>query len=447
MSFQSIKRVAEVILETINYRPVSLTAVLSKVLESIIRDHLLEHMTVNGLFADEQHGFVPGRSCTTQLLLAIEDWTEKLENGEPVDVIYLDFRKAFDSVPHQRLINKLRSYGLGQNLTSWIANFLTGRTQRVIVEGTYSEWTAVESGIPQGTVLGPILFVLFINDLPDSVRSSCLLFADDAKIYTTVGECSGSNQIQHDLDELDKWANKWQMAFNSTKCKSLHLGNNNIKHQYSMCNTTLAQTTAERDLGVNIDDSLKFHKHTSAVVNKANQIMAVIRKSFEHLDRTTIPLLYKTLVRPHLEYGNAIWGPHFTLDQKAVERVQRRATRLIPSIRDLPYEERLRELDLPSLAYRRRRGDMIQTYKIINGIDRLDKSKLFTPSPSTTTRGHRNKLYHPHAHKQVRRHSFSFRVLPDWNSLPPKVIESDTLNAFKRQLDDHWKELKYEIPL
>ena len=267
------------------------------------------------------------------------------------------------------------------------------------------------------------------------------------KYIGTVGECSGSNQIQHDLYELDKWANKWQMAFNSTKCKSLHLGNNNSKHQYSMGNTTLSQTTAERDLGVNIDDSLKFHKHTSAVVSKANQIMAVIRKSFEHLDRTTIPLLYKTLIRPHLEYGNAIWGPHFTLDQKAVERVQRRATRIIPSIRDLPYEERLRELDLPSLAYRRRRGDMIQTYKIINGIDRLDKSKLFTPSPSTTTRGHRNKLYHPHAQKQVRRHSFSFRVLPDWNSLPPKVIESDTLNVFKRQLDDHWKELKYEIPL
>ena len=131
------------------------------------------------------------------------------------------------------------------------------------------------------------------------------------KYIGTVGECSGSNQIQHDLDELDKWANKWQMAFNSTKCKSLHLGNNNSKHQYSMGNTTLSQTTAERDLGVNIDDSLKFHKHTSAVVSKANQIMAVIRKSFEHLDRTTIPLLYKTLIRPHLEYRNAIWGYHF----------------------------------------------------------------------------------------------------------------------------------------
>ena len=136
------------------------------------------------------------------------------------------------------------------------------------------------------------------------------------KKNTAVGERSGPNQIQHDLEELDKWANNWQMAFNSTKCKSLPLGNSNSKHQYSMDNTTLSQTTAEKDLGVNIDDSLKFHTHTSAVVSKANQIMAVIRKSFEHLDHTTVPLLYKTLIRPHLEYGNAIWGPHFILDQK-----------------------------------------------------------------------------------------------------------------------------------
>jgi len=195
------------------------------------------------------------------------------------------------------------------------------------------------------------------------ISSSCKLFADDSKIYGGVQNAENIEIIQADLVKLDEWAKKWQMGLNTAKCKSLHMGKNNPHHIYSMNGNPLTQSSEEKDLGVVIDENLKFHTHTAHAVSKAFRILAVINKSFVNLDESTLPLLYKSLVRPHLEYGNIIWGPHFILDQKAVERVQRRASKMIPSLRDRPYEERLLSLKLPTLYYRRRRGDMIQVYR------------------------------------------------------------------------------------
>mgnify|MGYP000403395009 CR=1 FL=1 len=267
-----------------NYRPVSLTAIIAKVFESLIRDALVTHMMDNGLFADEQHGFVPGRSCMTQLLLVMEEWTKILENGTPLDVIYLDFRKAFDSVPHQRLIKKLQAYGIKGKLLDWITGFLTGRRQRVIVDGHLSDWAQVTSGIPQGSVLGPILFVIFINDMPSSITSICKLFADDAKVYRSIATDADAERMQGDLDDLEQWADTWQMGFNTDICKSMHLGATNPHHIYKMNGNDLIQVREEKDLGVKIYNQLKFHAHSALVVNKAFQILAVISKSFACLD-------------------------------------------------------------------------------------------------------------------------------------------------------------------
>ena len=169
-----------------NYRPISLTSVVGKIMESLVRDAIVEHMMKNGLFSDDQHGFVPGRSCMTQLITCIDRWTELLDNGDPLDVIYLDFKKAFDSVPHQRLLQKLEAYGITGKLHQWLSDFLIGRQQRVVIGQDSSEWTTVKSGIPQGSVLGPVLFVIFINDLPNAINSAVKIFADDTKIYRPV---------------------------------------------------------------------------------------------------------------------------------------------------------------------------------------------------------------------------------------------------------------------
>ena len=211
------------------------------------------------------------------------------------------------------------------------------------------------------------------------------------------------------------------MKFNASKCKSMHLGSSNSRHVYTMDDHSLEQVRQERDLGVIVDEQLKFHQQTAASVSKANQILGVIRKSFEVLDKVSLPLLLKSLVRPHLEYCNSVWGPNYRMDQQAVEGVQRRATKLVFSLRSLPYQERITRLCLPSLQYRRRRGDRIQVFNVINGIDRMDPDVFFTSSNTVSTRGHHLKLFKHRTNKDVRKFSFSQRIINDWNSLPESV--------------------------
>ena len=428
-----------------NYRPVSLTAVPCKILETLIRDCLMTHLMTEGLLHSDQHGFRPRKSCSSQLLEVLQDWSCSVEHGESVDVLYLDFRKAFDAVPHQRLLRKVESYGISGSLKRWIAAFLQDRSQQVVVRGHSSQWTSVSSGVPQGSVLGPVLFIIYINDLPEVVSSSIKIFADDTKIYRNVSPVSGHMELQADLEAVASWSAKWQLPFNVTKCKSLHVGSQNPCHIYRMGDTNLDQALMEKDLGIHIDSELKFRKQAAAAAAKGNQLLALIKRSFMYISVDTLPVLYKTLVRPHLEYGNLIWGPFNRADQKLIERVQRRATRLVPEIKGLPYPERLRRLGLPSLYYRRRRGDMIAMYQVFNGGMDIQPDEFFSLAPSVGTRGHSMKLRKPQAHSRVRRCTFAVRAINDWNGLPPSVILAPSLNQFKAQIDNHWNRLLYTI--
>ena len=180
-------------------------------------------------------------------------------------------------------------------------------------------------------------------------------------------------------------------------------------------------------------------------MKKANQVLGILKKTYYTRDAKTIACLYKAMVRPHLEYGNTIWGPFYKGDIKLVESVQRRATKIIPELRDKPYEERLRKLRLPSLTHRRRRGDMIQMYKVVKGIVRIDMSKFFSLSPLSHTRGHSFKMFRSHAVKVPRTNSFSQRVIKDWNCLPSKIVNAPTLDYFKALLDEHWISIQYDI--
>ena len=200
-----------------NYRPVSLTSVVAKVLESLVRDALFDHLSSTDQLTECQHGFRPRRSCATQLISTLEDWTRRMEEGEPVDVAYLDFRRAFDSVPHLSLLQKLHDMGVRGSLLQWLRSFLVGRKQRVNVNGSFSDWIAIGSGIPQGTVLGPVLFVAFVNDMPGCIERACKLFADDTEVYVGAGSQLGRMQLQYDLDVLATWSHKWRLPFNPVK--------------------------------------------------------------------------------------------------------------------------------------------------------------------------------------------------------------------------------------
>ena len=209
--------------KSVNYRPVSLTSVICKVLETIIRDHMMDFLIKHKLINPSQHGFLKARSCLTHLLCFFEEITKWVDEGSPVDVIYLDFQKAFDKVPHQRLILKLKSHGMGNSIINWIEQWLKDRRQRVVVDGEVSSWKPVLSGVPQGSVLGPILFLIYINDLEEGVTGNILKFADDTKLFRKVKEIGDKQKLQDDIDKLVKWSE-------NGRCYSI-LGNVNVYTQ------------------------------------------------------------------------------------------------------------------------------------------------------------------------------------------------------------------------
>ena len=419
-----------------NYRPVSLTSILCKILETFIRDAILAHMISAKLFSNCQHGFRPGRSCMTQLIEVMEDFTSMWDDKESFDTIYLDFRKAFDKVPHKRLTIKLESYGIVGNVLKWIQDFLTDRHQYVKMGSEISEKAEVLSGIPQGSVLGPILFIIFINDLPDSVSSTCKIFADDTKLYNF---SKNSVELQDDIDKLVKWSNTWQLFFNVDKCKVLHYGKKNPKFNFTItvdniC-ASLEKCEEERDLGIIFDNKLNFDKHISQAIAKANKMLGIIKRAFSYLDCDSFLVLFKSFIRPCLEYGNTIWNPIFKRQSSAVEKVQRRATKLLGKIKHLSYGDRLRTLNLPSLKFRRLRGDLIQTYKIINNINDTNADQIFQMLNYNRTRNSSKKIFIKHANTNTRKNCFSIRSAPHWNLLPEFVKNATNLNEFKNLLD------------
>jgi hypothetical protein len=393
-----------------NYRPVSLTSITCKIMEKVVRDSLFEHLDSNGLLTECQHGFVSKRSCVTNLIGVLDDWTSSLDNGKPVDAIYLDFSKAFDTVCHERLLAKLKSYGVTDKVNDWIGSFLKDRRQRVKVNGTLSDWVEVTSGVPQGSVLGPVLFVVFINDLPEVVESICSMYADDTKIYRSVDTVEDFARLQSDLDNLTTWAEKWQMKFNADKCQVLQLGQKNAKHVYSMKSAEgdgrveLGSSSVERDLGVHIDNELKFSKHIETQVNKANKILGLVRRSYEYLDQESMRMLFIALVRPHLEFANCAWSPRLEKDKNLIESVLRRASKCVPGLKDLEYEERLKVLKIPSMCYRRVRGDLIEVYKFTHGV--YNCKNPLELNQQSTTRGHCYKLKKNACKTSLRQHFF-----------------------------------------
>jgi hypothetical protein len=240
-----------------NYRPISLTHVPCKIMESIITDNMMTMLAdLNFDKHHQQHGFLRRRSTLTNLLESLESWTQILDSGEGLDIIYLDYRKAFDTVAHQRLLLKLRRVGLPTGVCSWIESFLSERKMRVSVNGEFSNWISVVSGVPQGSVLGPLLFLLYVDDLPSLVSNELKMFADDTKLWTKISNLLSSNTLQADLAKLEVWARDWLLKFNEDKCVVIHVGHS-IPTEYFLNGTRLKSVTEERDLGVLISNDLK----------------------------------------------------------------------------------------------------------------------------------------------------------------------------------------------
>jgi ribonuclease P/MRP protein subunit RPP40 len=420
-----------------NYRPVSLTSIIGKLLESILKDTIVKHLEENKLLKDSQHGFTSGRSCLKNLLVFFEFITKELDNGNNVDLVYLDFCKAFDKVPHCRLGKKLEAHGIRGEVKTWIVNWLSNRRQRVCVDGELSGWEKVSSGVPQGSVLGPVLFLIYINDLDDGIISKIAKFADDSKLGKSLCSAADIRLLEDDLSSLEEWSVKWQMIFNVDKCSVMHLGKSNTKNQYKIGSDNLKSSDKERDLGVIVDKTMKFSEQVNSAVCKANATLGMIRRSITCKNKYIVTRLYKALVRPKLEYCVQAWRPYLKKDVDKIERVQHRATRMIEECKGLSYEERLKVTGLTSLENRRTRGDMIEVFKTLKGINKIEGNRFFVMANNNRTRGHRFKLVKARCRLDIRKNFFSQRVINSWNSLPEVVVEADSVNCFKNRYDKY----------
>ena len=339
----------------------------------------MAHLDEYKLLSDRQHAFRKGHSCETQLTTVINDWAKILDNRGQVDTFILDFEKAFDTPPHELLKSKLFSYGIGGKTLKWIDSFLCFRQQRVVVNGVKSDWAPVLSGVPQGTVLGPLLFSLYINDISSDIESEIRLFADDCVCYREIKDEKDTMKLQRDIDRLGSWARKWGMRFQPVKCNMMQLTRKRIKKIH-------ASYTLE---GTNLE-------------------------------------AYKGLVRPVLDYGSSVWDPPGVVLQEELESVQKRAARFVTG--NYNYETGsmtgiLGQLKWESLKKRRKDNRLILLYKGLKGKASVPTDDLI-PKTRRCRNQHSMAFQTPIANTDVYKGSFFPQTIRDWNALPDSLISS-----------------------
>ncbi|CAH2087310.1 unnamed protein product [Euphydryas editha] len=436
-----------------NYRPISILSCFSKLFESLVYPSLSKYFS--NIITHSQHGFRHGLSTQTNLTVFTSDLALAMDKGDQVDAIYTDFSCAFDKVNHHILIKKLHQYGLGNTLIGWFQSYLTQRPLKVAVNGFESDTYFAESGVPQGSHLGPLLFLVFINDITQNIKNCrCSLFADDLKIYKTVKTKSDIDLLQQDLNNIIEWCHHNKMTLNVEKCSHIKFTRKKkpLVSSYSIGNVLLQEKSQIKDLGVTIDGRLTFVAHVDNIVVKAAQNLGFIKRNTQGFSRRTKTILYNSLVRSCLEYASVIWNPQYSIHSQRIESIQRAFTRHLAfyennfSHRQV-YGERLARFHMISLRSRREVSDLTFLHNILN--NKVTNSEItervLISVPSRTHRSiHAHKIFYiPCVKSHIGKQAPLVRLCNKYNSISKSIpgidIFHDSLSVFRRKLLSYYK--------
>ena len=427
----------------LNYRPVSITSVPCKVLERHIVKHLTSFLESNEILSEHQFGFRAGRSTMDQLILVYDEVSLWVDEGNIVDLILFDFSKAFDLVSHPILLDKLNCLGVDRSQILWIEAFLTRRTMSVSIKGKVSSSHRVTSGVPQGSVLGPILFLIYINHIAVNLSRKYKIFADDLKIYMKVSHDSTASYesdisaSQKDIDILIATSRSWGLTINKEKCAVMRFQrkfHHSPAPQYLIDSSPIPFVTSHMNLGVLVDSALKFHEHISKTANKSAALAHNVLKSTACRSPEFMMPIYSSHIRPIMEYCSCLWHTGYVGDTRILESVQRLWTKQVIGLKDMDYGARLRALKQYSVRGRLLRADMIYYWKVFHGKCALAPGDLFKQAEYQGTRGHRFKIELPRTRTDVRKRSFAVRGIATWNQLPDNVVATRDLSSFKKRL-------------
>ena len=426
-----------------NYRPVSLLCTTDKVFERVIFKHLYNHFLDNKILTPLQSGFIPGDSTVNQLTYLYDTFCQALDSGKEVRVIFCDISKAFDRVWHKGLLLKLEAAGISGNLLLWFASYLDNRRQRVVLPGANSRWNSIHAGVPQGSVLGPLLFLLFINDIVNDIGSSIRLFADDTSLYIIVENPELAAQLLNtDLEKITKWAKTWLVTFNPSKTETLLISRKVSQQAHPdlfMLGQKITEVDTHKHLGIYFSNDCSWHKHITYIKEKAWNRINVMRKLKFELDRKSLEAIYLTFIRPILEYGDIIFDNCTNYEKQELEKIQTEAARIATGTTKLVSIETLyKEIGWDTLDTRRRKHKLTLFYKMYYSVSPPYLS-LMVPPPvgqgSSYSLRNANDIQTVLARTSQYYSSFLPSVVREWNSLPSDSRNSDSVQSFKQNLN------------
>lgn len=434
-----------------NYRPISLLSVVSKLLEKHIYGLVFEHMVDRNMLSQDQWGFTPGKSTVTALISTFYDILQNMDKGLEVSLVFFDIRKAFDSVPHLPLLLKLHDLGLNKHILQWITSYLCDRHQLVVVEGASSEPTPVVSGVPQGSILGPLLFLIYINHVSSlslSDGSKLTMYADDILLFKPIRYQEDYYDLQDDINTIHLCIKSSFLTLNAAKCKYIIASRK--KHPcipllgLSLGTEIMERVESYRYLGVHVTSNLTWTEHISQICTKARKLVGMLyRRYSKWADTDTLRCIYLTCIRPHLEYACQLWDPYINKMSQNLESIQKFACRVCLKRWDLSYNCMLQKLDLLPLTSRRKYLKLTTLYNMFSG-NSYFPSGIFVQNNLNYSNWLRNshvpRFVRPFARTNYFYSSFVPSVISDWNALPNFVTSSTSVSSFKRSLLYHFSE-------